>query len=292
MWASCFCLLPGILLGFNRPARTWPALVVLVLGIVPLGLILFPCNGRAQDFDKESYYRAVEYCRGDVARPVALSADKKILCFDGWIFRDTMDESRLKSLSENGLFVVRSFGGETAWAIAISDMLRDRRATVVVYDYCLSACASFFLVASFQTYVINGSLVAWHNGVSIMPVCTFLREPRDLGPRKLVRAPCPDLPSLWLDQYSDLVSMEKQFYSERTLDPSFEDPPESFYIRKILRTMYEGTGLDPDVAWTWNPRYLKSTFKANIYYEAYPQSQEEIDGMVARLHLRKVIYDP
>ena len=84
----------------------------------------------------------------------------------------------------------------------------------------------------------------------------------------------------------------ESFYSERTLDPKFEYPPDSFYIRKILKSMYEETGVYPDVAWTWNPRYLQKTFKAKIYYEAYPEGQEEVDGMVARLRLRKVIYDP
>src|SRR5262245_38435596 len=33
--------------------------------------------------DFSAYTSAIEYCRGDVARPMALSADKRILCFDG-----------------------------------------------------------------------------------------------------------------------------------------------------------------------------------------------------------------
>jgi hypothetical protein len=34
-------------------------------------------------------------------------------------------------------------------------------------------------------------------------------------------------------------------------------------------------------------------FKTKIFYEAYPESQEEVDRMVARLGVRwKVIYDP
>ena len=72
----------------------------------------------------------------------------------------------------------------------------------------------------------------------------------------------------------------------------FEFPPESFYIRKILRSLYSETGLYPDVAWSLNPRYYASLFKTKIYYDAYPGSQGEIDDIVARLHLRRVIYDP
>jgi len=60
----------------------------------------------------------------------------------------------------------------------------------------------------------------------------------------------------------------------------------------VLRNMYEGTGMFPDVVWTWNPRYQESTVRTRIYYEAYPENQDEVDGMAARLHLGKVVYDP
>jgi hypothetical protein len=40
--------------------------------------------------------------------------------------------------------------------------------------------------------------------------------------------------------------------------------------------MFEGTGVDPNVLWTWNPRYYASTLKAKITYEAYPMSQTEV----------------
>jgi len=36
--------------------------------------------------------------------------------------------------------------------------------------------------------------------------------------------------------------------------------------------------------WTWNPRYFPSKIKTKITYEAYPQSQDEVDvlaGMAA-----------
>jgi hypothetical protein len=93
-------------------------------------------------------------------------------------------------------------------------------------------------------------------------------------------------------RYREVTSAEDRFYAERAIDPFFEFPPESFYIRKILRSLYSETGLYPDVAWTLNPRYYASLFKTKIYYEAYPGGQGEIDDIVARLHLRRVIYDP
>jgi hypothetical protein len=263
------------------------------LFVLALLLLLCPKEGHAQQeaFDREGYYSAVEYCRGTAPRPMALSSDQQILCFDGWVESD-MDVSLASGLKENGLFVVRSFGGSIISAIALSDLLRERRATVVIYDYCLSACASYFFIASIQTYVLKGSLVAWHNEVSGLPDCASLAMPRDSGPKKLRRFPCPGIPFDALARHRAAISAETRFYAERTVDRLFEEPPDSIYVRKILKNMYQETGVYPDVAWTWNPRHHETTFKTKIYYEAYPESQEEVDAMVVRLHLRKVIYDP
>jgi hypothetical protein len=57
--------------------------------------------------------------------------------------------------------------------------------------------------------------------------------------------------------------------------------------------MFEGTGVYPDVAWTWNPRYYARSLKTKITYEAYPSSQAEVDAMVSKLRLgQRVLYDP
>jgi hypothetical protein len=87
--------------------------------------------------------------------------------------------------------------------------------------------------------------------------------------------------------------MEKQFFKTRAIDPSFESPPDSLYVRKRLTQLYAETGLDRDIAWTLHPRYYQRLFKTKIFYEAYPESQDEVDDLVARIGLKiKVIYDP
>jgi len=35
---------------------------------------------------------------------------------------------------------------------------------VLLYDYCLSACANYVLVATNSTYVLKDTVVAWHGG--------------------------------------------------------------------------------------------------------------------------------
>jgi len=264
----------------------WP------FAFMALLVLLNPDESRAQEqvFDKESYHRVVDYCRGPVPRPMALSSDQRILCFDGWA-DDGMDLSLARDLGENGLFVVRSFGGHAATAIALSYLLRDRHATVVVYDYCVSACASYFFIASNQTYVIEGSLAAWRNLASGFADCTSLKVPRDQGPKKIQRVPCPDTLVKDIAKHKAVISTVNRFYSERTVNPVFEPPPDSFRVRRALKNLYEETGVYPNVAWTLNPRYHEA-FKTKILYEAYPKSQEDVDAMVARLHLGRVIYDP
>ena len=63
-------------------------------------------------------------------------------------------------------------------------------------------------------------------------------------------------------------------------------------IRRILKSMFEGTGTNPNVLWTWHPRYYAGSIKTRIVYEAYPESQTEIDVMASKLGLPRVIYDP
>ena len=75
-------------------------------------------------------------------------------------------------------------------------------------------------------------------------------------------------------------------------DPDFEMPSESVIVRRPCGAFFEETGLYPvDLLWTWNPRYYAVTIKTKVTYE-YPESQDDVDAMAAKLSLRHVIYDP
>jgi hypothetical protein len=216
-----------------------------------------------------------------------LSPDKQVLCFTGAISQ-SMDVSLANELKDDGLFVVRSPGGYVGPAVALSDIIRDRHATVVVYDYCFSACAGLLLVASYQTYVLKGTLVAWHypRGDEL---CTFLTAPRDGEPRKLQRGPCQHYGEYGFT-YSPMLI---EFFKKRAVNPPRSFPPDSLYVRRIMRNLYAETAVFHDAMWTLHPRYYPRLFKTKIFYEAYPESQDEVDDMLARLHLHsKVIYDP
>ena len=260
------------------------------------GLFLVCLNlriGYAQEpaSDKAAYARAVEYCRGSVTRPIALSDDKRTLCFDGWI-TPNQDISLVEGLAENGLFIVRSFGGAIATAIALANLLRDKHAVVVVYDYCNSACAGYLFIASAQTYVVRDTIVAWHPWVSGLPDCSQMKVSDDGGPKSLEKWPCPDVPLEQQAGYQQVRALHEKFYTERTVDRKFKFPPQSFHVRKVLKNMLDGTGTYPDVAWMWNPRFYKNVLKTKVSYEAYPESQDEVDEIAARFHFRRMIFDP
>jgi len=251
---------------------------------------LWSSAARTDEIDFGPYYRAVAFCRSQAKQPFALDPDQHILCFDGAIVHE-LDLSPAKSLRPNGLFVVRSTGGDVTVAAALANIVRDQHASVVVYDYCFSACASYLLLASHEAFVLRNTIVAWHY-FAHPQLCPVLVVTKEGDPRRLENRSCSDAPPEIRQREENGRYLNFEFYADRVIDPQFENPPESFTIRKILKGMFEGTGRYPDVLWTWNPRYYPSTLKAKITYEAYPQSQDEVDALMVRFGGVRVIYDP
>lgn len=273
--------------GLARVCRT----AFRIAALCAVSLVLSSEISRAEETDFSTYHRAAEYCRGDVPRPMALSPDKRILCFDGEIWPQ-IDHSLVNDLDQGGLFVARSMGGDGVTAIKIANILVKRHAVVVIYDYCLSACPFAFLVASEQTYVLRNALVAWHH-TSDVHYCPVLVEARDKGLKRLEKTACPDAPSEYREREERIKQFTAWFYSSRIIDPDFEEPPESNFVRRRLRGMFEGTGTYPgDLLWTWNPRFHARALKTKITYERYPGSQDEVDIMASKLRVHRVIYDP
>lgn len=262
-----------------------------------LALLFLSCGpSRAEEksFDREVFHQAAGYCRGVEARPIVLSDDQAILCLDGRVERDT-DLSPIARLKEGGLFVVRSSGGDIASTISLSNLVHGRRATVVVYDRCLSTCANYLLIASDRTYVLKGALVAWDYESSdpALPSCAkFAMEKTRDGDYRLQRGSCRPLPADEA-QWREILLAQAGFYKERMIDPHFEPPPDNRYLRKAVKSLYPDTHAYHHVGWTLHPRYFARLFKTMIVYESYPEGQAEVDEMVAGLRLdMRVVYDP
>jgi hypothetical protein len=272
-----------------RSLRTFVCFCGFLLG--SLNCVIRDASAASETFAYES---AVEYCRGNVTRPIALSDDRRILCFDGDIF--DQDFSLIENLKENGLFVVRSFGGSIDTAIPLAGLLRNRNAIVVVYDYCISACASYLFIATDRTVVRKNSIVAWHHLKRDFD-CFQMKSAGDVGPKSMQRSLCTGTSPREEAIELQVQELHARFYKDRILDPGFGagiEPPQSYHVRRALKNMIDGTGAfpGPDVVWMWNPRFYKNVLKTTISYEAYPESQAEVDEIATRFGLRRVIYDP
>lgn len=280
---------------FGRSLRAFVLSLGGLVGALDLGRAAEVPHSEEVGSERATYARAVEHCRGRVKRPMALDLDKRVLCFDGWVAHE-QDVSIARELKENGLFVVRSYGGDVATTIALADLLRERRATVVIYDYCIFACASYLFMASNKTFVIRGAIVAWRHLTSGPNDCPSLEEAEGGGPKRVTMRPCPHSPPAYQGQYEQVRRLSNEFYSARSAAATgFEVPPQSFTVRKILKNKFEGRGVYPDVFWTWHPRYYASTIRTEVIYEAYPQSQDEVDAVVTKLGLDfkyRVLHDP
>jgi len=244
----------------------------------------------AQETDFTPYARAADFCRGNVTRPIALSPDRKLLCFDGPMLPG-QDYSIAAGLEEGGFFVVRSSGGYPQMALQLANFLEARGAIAVVYDYCLSACAEFLLIASTEAIVLRETLVAWHN-TNDPHYCPRWTEARDGGPKRFEKLPCPDA-SGYEEAQQRFERITYPFFRRRLVQADFEMPPESIAVRKRLRDLFEAKASCPvDLLWMWHPRYYAGTIKTKVLYEKYPESQREVNALASRLPLLEVYYDP
>ncbi len=221
---------------------------------------------------------------------MALRSDKRVLCLDGQI-QEAREILLANDLEQGGLFVVRSNGGDIAATLALADMLLAREATVIVNDYCIAICANYLFVASTKTFVPKDALVAWINHATGPNNCIRFYDRGDPHSPRLQEMPC-DYPNVDSETKA-LIQLKKKFYKQRALES--EEPPEGIAVRIILMRLFAKTGKYPtDVYWTWNPRYHAGAIKTTkVTYAAYPQSQDEVDAIVARIGLPvSVIYDP
>ena len=258
------------------------------LGLWPALLVAWFCFDAYafDDADRALYTAAVNYCR---TRPAQKIFDDvtHIVCFDGQIFVNE-DSSYIERLPEHGLFVVRSPGGRSGAAAKIAKVLAAKHADVVIYDYCLSACANVFLVASDRTYIKKDSIVAWHYGLIDDDTCGRVERDHSLTRTQCSTGRSIAQPLLFADAFLPKLVAAR--------DRRILKPPMSAYVSRILIGYFEGTGVFRDVFWTWHPRFSKPLLRTEIEYEAYPESQDELDELAKRLlgawRRIRIIYDP
>jgi len=265
-----------------------------VLGASILLIFVSRAISGTTQVSEEFIRSSVDFCRGyPLARlpepsfPFHINDDKTILCYDGDIYAD-QDLSVMHELRDGGIFVIRSRGGIPASAIKIANILESKMATVVIRDYCMSACAGFIYIATAITYVVKSSLVTWHAPRYQPPLC---ENSGLVGSVKTLE--------LWIslaaevrEDYCKFWVLQTKFFKKRGTDPNVLFLTQSPYVKKMIKLAGD-QGLNMmDAVWMWHPRYHKSIFTTKVTYESYPESQDEVDEIARKLGLPKIIYDP
>jgi hypothetical protein len=249
------------------------------------------------EFDSVS--PAVSYCL-NYKGAVKLSDDHAILCFDGPINADR-DTSAVYELKPGGFFVVRSNGGFATPAIILSNILLRKNATVIIYDYCLSACANYFLIASLTTHVVKGTIVAWHGApqtVYCAPSDIEVMEKfhRNAIERMKFNRDAPDeyvTGVLSPELICKTGELSDAFFRQREIDNRHIFKPQTAYTRKMFDFAMKVALDKTNIFWMWNPKNHGDYFKSRIIYESYPSSQEVVDELIGQLGLwMRVFYDP
>jgi hypothetical protein len=232
------------------------------------------------EFDKVSYANCSNH-----KDAVKLSEDRTILCFDGPITADR-DAAPFYELKQNGFFVVRSPGGFAPVGITLSNILLEKNATVLVYDYCFSACANYFLIASFKTYVRKNTIVAWHGGTPKIYCGTGDLERLRKSYQDADGSPPPEL-------ICKTGELSEAFFKQRGIKDRHIYKPQTPYTKKMVDMAVREATDKRKIFWMWNPQNYGDYFKSIITYESYPSSQDDVDDIVTRLRLgARIFYDP
>src|SRR5262252_63180 len=259
-----------------RSARKLLVKAILSIGFAVCNMVsvdlLQPMLAHAQE---NPIAKAVSYCRNS-SGSIRLSDDKAILCFDGAI-HPNRDITAIRDLRDDGMFVIRSGGGNVKTAMEIADVLQEKNALVIIYDYCLSACAGFIFIASAETFVTKNTVVAWHAPCASGPIREYSFAEKEKRCRAMIPA-------------NEFVS--KRAIGKNRRVEQFVYSPQSSYTKKMVLIAYDGSLFNRDVFWMWNPRYYRLYLKAKITYESYPESQSEVDEITSKFHLPNIIYDP
>lgn len=260
-------------------------------GLLAVAALLLPAAAGAQgDGEQAARDAAIAFCKSAVferqswSHAIEFNTRKTVACYNGEfaLERGDSDLATLRQLAPGGTFVIRSPGGNVGRAMTIANLLRDKGAAVVAYQYCLSACADFILVATDTTFVVRDTLIAVHYGQERLLFCGDLASAYG-------GASCPKSRPL----SSRDARVFTGFYESRVIDRGFAAPAQSGYVRNAIKAMSLTSKRAVEAAWwTLSPEYLAATFKTKILYEAYYRDEEEVERLARKLRMGRVIYDP
>jgi hypothetical protein len=260
----------------RTPTRRAASIVSFFFGLAIL-IVLLAQEARAES---DKVWNALANCRWQPSA-IVLNHDGTVLCFDGPI-ESNLDLSVFRDLKAGGYVVMRSPGGHARTAMLLSDMLREKDALVILYDYCLSACANYVLVAN-RTFVRKGTIVAWHGGLD--SVLGLVTTPW------CHRAGLKQRPQEYFDDNGAHTENRVDRWCE--WDDRYIHAPQTHYTKMKVRSALMKETDKNNVYWMWNPKNYGDHFKLRVSFDSYPRSQYEVDSIVARHRLGiRIVFDP
>jgi hypothetical protein len=254
--------------------------------LLPLAMFIGkPVYSKPAENSPVAIATARDYC-ASTQHSILLNANRTVLCFDGVIDED-LDVGIFNNLKEHGLFVIRSPGGDRDVAERFSNILRAKDATVVLYDYCFSACANYVLIATDRTYVTKGTIIAWHTHTKTSKWhwetdCRGYYDPSSQRFRDH---------STW-GRHRDCTGMPSKFFADRQIQQRHIYVPPTLHTRKMVSAAINQTLDKYSVFWMWHPKNQGDYFKSRITYEAYPTEDEVAAFVTRRSGQLRIIYDP
>ncbi len=103
---------------------------------------------------------------------------KNLACYDGTINQEAGEvliEWLNAKTSEEPALVIRSRGGLVSTGLRIGKAIVDSEATIFVSDICGSSCANYVFSPAKRRFILQGSLVLYHGGVSEALIATGIR---------------------------------------------------------------------------------------------------------------------
>lgn len=195
--------------------------------------------------------RAAAVCDRALQGKAGVHAAGDVICFFSPITRNQSAAQFLANpISDNGIVVLRSGGGDVEDALTMAEALLTKQVTVVVAGNCVSSCANYLFLAGIKKIVLANSWVVWHGGPAIRkeydgPGMTFAAA-RKLDP---------------------LLNRSFEFYERLGVDTGL-----MYYTPKPGEEQLRIPSSIPQPAWSYPPDVLEHRFgvKGIVYQWVQP----------------------
>jgi len=188
------------------------------------------------------------------AQDFALQKYKDVLVFDGFITPQS-SEKIMASIDGVDLLLIRSGGGDGASGLAIGKALRAKNITVVVNEYCLSACANYIFIGAPRKSLGPGAVLGFHGGLTGSPLPRMAAEDYPLVAEA-------DLATV-RQQIAAMYQEESAFFARIGFNPALIG--ESFELTKLEKPH----------------RYIEVTAEGSTMFYQFDQAEEARQKMAA-----------